>query len=205
MSRFRDKREVVHALFWDSWWRGEATGGFLPDAVVKTSKTIFGDGSSDIGIGNKLSSGIFPDNNVFKMLGMRVYLAFQRCVGTSAMAGAIDDLLMMQQAQAECFFTLDMSQKQEFQTGAWAAPAGGGLYGDLGTTTRQMLNNGEPSPRDAMQFTKPLTVSPNQLFTFKCEESVVGNSSIITDVNALTAGIAICTVGVEGIFVRAAL
>jgi len=199
----RDRREVVHALFWDSWWRG-CNGAFNP--VPAAQSTLFGVGNVNVGIGNKISAGIFPDNNVFKILGMRNYLLFNRMVGAAAMGGAIDDLLMMAQAQSECFYKLDMSQKTEFQAPAWYMPAGGGLFGDIGgATDRQLLNNGNPSSRAALQFAKPLTVAPQQLFTVDCQESVNGASSIITDLNASTGGITVNAVGIEGVFVRAAL
>jgi hypothetical protein len=199
----RDRREVVHALFWDSWWRG-ANGAY--GVAPAAQSTLFGTGQVNIGIGNKISAGIFPDNNVFKILGMRNYLLFNRSVGPSAVGGNVDDLLMMHQAVSECFYKLDMSQKTEFQAPAWYLPAGGGPDGDIGSATdRQLLNNGVPSARAALQFAKPYTVSPLQLFTVECQESVNGASSIITDLNNLTGGITANSVGVEGVFVRAAL
>lgn len=204
MSRIRDKRSVVHYYFWDTWFRYLAAAGA---PAVANGYNAFGGQPANLAIGNKYGVGVFPDNNVFKILSMRVMALFYRCAsaGASSMGGAVDDLTLHHLLQGTAFFTLRMSQKDMFEAPAYFLPAGGGISGDIGTGTTPFLTNGVPSPQSMMQFARPFTVSPQQLATVRCDGVGNGAANIVTDVAALNAGMAICSVGLDGIFVRAAL
>ena len=111
----------------------------------------------------------------------------------------------MMLAQSNLFYTLRMSQKDMFQAPAYFLPAGGGVDGDLGTLTTPFLTNGQPTARAVSQFVKPIVVSPQQLATVRCNHVSVGAGNLLTDISNSATGIAINSIGMEGIFVRAAL
>ena len=93
MGRMKNKRNVVHYYFWATWFRGLA-GVFTPNNPPVDGVELFSEAPANVAIGNKFNAGIFPDNNVFKILALRCFLLFYRMSSNlaSTMGGAVDDL-----------------------------------------------------------------------------------------------------------------
>ena len=86
------------------------------------------------------------------------------------------------------YWTLNIDQKRYFVAPTWYLNAGGGLYGDLGTSTDVYFTNGVPGASEIMTLDRPIPLVRQQPFQVQCTVAAVGTANLSTDIAALTAG-----------------
>lgn len=202
MARIRRAKEKRHQPYWAC-----LTKGVAPTLAPNTAANL-GSGvrlfdskpAGGISVTNmEGAGGNFPTRQVFRVLSMRVWLYF---FGT-ILGGVNVDLRMYHEALSQLYWELQVSSKQAFLAPTMYLPAGGGLIGDIGSTTDVLVNNGMPTHRAIAQLARSIALSAGQDFYVKATvESLGATANFATDLGALTAGQVLVTFFLDGIHVR---
>jgi hypothetical protein len=188
MPKMNDRRERRHQPVWDTLIRGNTAGGFTPNAnLALGSYRMFTTAQgANLAITNMESGGSFPAGQTYLILAIRCFLYFR---GTTTAAAPLGfDFTMYHHAVSQLYFQLNIGNKEYFAAPAWYIPAGGGLAGDLGTSTDVYFTNGVPSHGSILRLARSISLTPFQNFHVLCTILPLGTGSLITDVAALTAG-----------------
>lgn len=201
MPRMENVKERLRKPFWDSLIRG-TPGAFTPRTAASLAsspiKLFRSANTGDVAVTNMQSAGQFPSNDLYNVYALRVNLFFRGCTSL----GGLTDFIMYHRAISQLFWELVIASKQAFQSPTSFLPAGGGLFGDVGSSTDVYFVNGNPTQSAALELAKPLSIEKQQTFEVNCTISACGTANFATDMAALTAGEVYIWFGLDGIYMR---
>ena len=142
--------------------------------------------------------GAFPSDQTYRILALRSWLFFK---DTATQAG-LTDWDFYHRAEYQIFWKLVVAAKNVFEAPCWYLPAAGGLFGDLGTSTDVYFVNGVPSSESLMKLARSIAIPARQNFYVECSIAAMGNSNLVTDFAALTAGEVSIGYMIDGLHVR---
>lgn len=201
MARIRRAKEKRHQPYWASLIKG-SYGDFSPrnpsdlSSGVKLFETKPTGGISVTNMEG--SGGSFPTRQVYRILSMRVWLMFFGCT----LSGVNVDVRLYHEALTQLYWELRVTKKEAFLAPTMYLPAGGGLYGDIGSTTDSLINNGVPSHKSIAQLARSIALSAGQDFFVNATVEANGAFNLATDLGNLTAGQLVITCFLDGIHVR---
>ena len=191
--------------YWDTLIRGSGAAGaatWAPrtiGALANSPIRLFSSaGTGDHAITNMEGAGQFPGDEMFNIYAMRVNLYFNQC----ATAGGLTDYHFYHRAVSQLFWEFKVSAKQMFLAPSFFLPAGGGLHGDLGTSTDVYFTNGVPSNEAVTELVKPISLEVRQSFQVNCTVAACGGFNWATDMGNLTAGSAYVSFIIDGVHLR---
>jgi hypothetical protein len=158
--------------------------------------------TGNIAITNFSGAAGFSGDRVYRILAMRVGLYFRGCTGTASYGGAITDNMLYHRASSQLFWTLFAGQKEQIKATTPYLPLGGGLFGDVGSDTSVLINNGLPSQEAICKLARGITLPARQEFSVQCTIAALGAANLVTDINALSAGEVDIKFYVDGISTR---
>jgi hypothetical protein len=187
MPKQNDRRERRHQPVWDTLIRG-SQGQFTPNAnlALGAYRMFTTAQGANLALTNMESGGSFPAGQTYLILAIRCFLYFRGCLTGPAPQGF--DFSMYHHAVSQLYFQLNIGNKEYFAAPAWYIPAGGGLSGDLGTSTDVQFTNGVPSHGSILRLARSISLTPFQNFHVLATILPMGAFSLIADVAALTAG-----------------
>lgn len=201
MARIRRAKEKRHQPYWAALIKG-SYGDFdprNPSALSSGVKLFETKPSGGISVTNmEGAGGSFPTRQVFRVLSMRVWLMFFGCT----LSGVNVDVRLYHEALSQLYWELNVSKKELLLVPTMYLPAGGGLYGDIGSTTDALVNNGHPSHQAIAQLARSIALSAGQDFYVKATVEANGSFNYATDLGNLTAGQLVNTVFMDGLHVR---
>lgn len=171
MPRLAGVRERRHQPIWDTLIR--TTGD--PTPIIPASTRLYGNANvGQLALTNLQVAGQLASDQTYVALALRCWLFFD---GTNARANYLN-------VMAQLYFTLTLGDKPQFVAPCWYFPAGGGTYGDIGTGTAPILNNGYPSQSAIMKLARPIILPVRQNFNVNAEFFVVGTTDARTLLNS---------------------
>ena len=203
MSKIRGSREKRHQPYWSHLFRGTPGNFVICDgaaAALAATNTLFQAANA----GNLAptnfdgAAGQLPSDETYRILCLRVGLYFMR---TATQAG-LNDFVFYHRALSQLYWELFVSSKSLFQAFTAYLPLGGGLHGDLGTSTDVYFNNGTPGADSACVLARSVALPARQKFSVRNYIIALGASNFLTDFGNLTAGEAAAFVVVDGLHVR---
>jgi hypothetical protein len=201
MAKVLGARERRHQPYWDTLIRGTAAS-FQPRTAASLAsspiKLFRASNTGDIAITNMDSSGQFPSDQTFRVMALRVWLHF-RGVGS---AGGLTDHIMYHRASTQLWWQLTVQNKEAFVAPTPYLPMGGGLHGDVGSSTDVYFNNGTPSQQATAKLARSISLSKRQNFEVACTISAVGATNFATDMAAVNAGEVDIRFFLDGLHVR---
>lgn len=188
MPRDPNKMERIQEPIWDTLIQGDV-GNFVPRTTIAGGPhTMFSSNNSgNIAISNMDTPGILPGTQTYLLLAMRVHLYFRGC-GVGAVGLVRNDFIMYHHAILSLYWQLNIDQKRYFVAPTWYLNAGGGLYGDCGTSTDVYFTNGVPGASEIMTLDRPIPLVRQQPFNVQATVSSVGTVNLGTDIASLTVG-----------------
>lgn len=185
MPRDPSKMERIQEPIWDTLIQG-TVGNFRPRTTITGGPhTLFNSNATDLQISNMETPGVLPGTQTYLLLAMRVTLYFRGCTDGNA---ALNDFIMYHHAILSLYWQLNIDQKRYFVAPTWYLNAGGGLHGDVGSSTDVYFTNGTPGAKDIMTLDRPIPLVRQQPFQVQCTVATVGTVNVGTDVGNLTAG-----------------
>jgi hypothetical protein len=177
--------ERIQEPLWDTLIQG-TVGNFTPrTSIAGGPHTLFtGAIQSNISLSNMETPGVLPGTQTYLLLAMRVWLYFRGCTDGANR----NDFVMYHHAMLSLYWQLNIDQKRYFVAPTWYLNAGGGLHGDLGTSTDVYFTNGVPGASEIMTLDRPIPLVRQQPFQVQATVATVGTVNIGTDVAALTSG-----------------
>lgn len=203
MSKVRGSREKRHQPYWSHLFRGTPGAFVICDgaaAALAATNTLFQAANA----GNLAptnfdgAAGQLPSDETYRILAIRVGLFFMR----TATAGGLTDFVFYHRAQTQLYWELFVSSKSLFQAFTGYLPLGGGLHGDIGTSTDVYFTNGVPSAESVSVLARSIALPMRQKFSMRNYIIALGASNFLTDFGLLTAGEAACWAVVDGLHVR---
>lgn len=185
MPRIPDRMERIHQPIWDTLIQG-TVGAFTPrNGIAGGPFVLFATtAGGNISVNNLDTPGQLPGTQTYLLLAMRVWLYFRGCTD-----GALrNDFLMYHHAILSLYWQLNIDQKRYFVAPSWYLNAGGGLHGDLGSSTDVYFTNGVPGADSIMALDRPVPIVRQQPFNVAATVAAVGAVDFGADVAALTAG-----------------
>jgi len=202
MPKIAQRKEEIHQPYWATVIRG-TPGAFQPIAAMQATTTLFvSTATGNLAITNMDGSSAFSSDSIYRILAMRVFLYFRGCAGTASYGGAISDHMMYHRAMSQLYWELKVASKVEFQAMTSYLPAGGGLYGDVGSDTTVFFVNGMPSQESICKLARSISLPARQGFQVVCNSIALGAANLVTDINALTAGEIHISYALDGLILR---
>lgn len=187
MPRDPSKMERIQEPIWDTLIQG-TPGAFTPRTTIAGGPyTLFNSNSTDIQVSNMETPGVLPGTQTYLLLAMRVWLYFRGC-GVGAVGLVTPDFIMYHHAMLSLYWQLNIDQKRYFVAPSWYLNSGGGLHGDVGTSTDVYFTNGTPGAKDIMTLDRPIPLVRQQPFQVQATVAAVGTANLGTDVGNLTVG-----------------
>jgi hypothetical protein len=192
-------KERRHQPFWDTLIRGNVAGGFTPRTTIAGSpiRLFTAASTGNVALTNMEGSGAFPSDQSYRVLALRTWLYFRACTG-----GGATDHLMYHHAMAQLFWELVIQNKQAFTAPTFYLPAGGGLFGDVGSDTTVYFNNGVPSQESICKLARSIAIPARQNFLVNATVAALGSADLATDITGLTAGEVSIGYMIDGLHVR---
>jgi len=200
MPKIRGAREKRHQPFWDSLIRGTAgsyTFASGANALGATNNLFQTQSGGNLAITNMEGSGVFPSDQTYRILAMRVGLHFRGITG-----GGLTDHIMYHRAACQLFWELFVAQKSAFQAYTPYLPLGGGLFGDVGNDTTVYFNNGNPGMDATMVLARSIALPARQNFRVVNTIVACGAANFLTDIGSVTGGEIWIWYTVDGLHVR---
>lgn len=192
MPRDPSKMERIQEPLWDTLIQGDTAAGFVPNtSLIGGPFTLFSaNAQGNISISNMETPGILPGTQTYLLLAMRVWLYFNRCTNAqpASTALAVDDFNMYHHAILTLYWQLNIDQKRYFVAPSWYLNAGGGLHGDVGTSTNVYFTNGMPGAKDIMTLDRPIPLVRQQPFQVQATVATVGGINLGNDIAGLDTG-----------------
>lgn len=191
-------KERAQVPYWDTLIRG-TVGAFQPRAVIDGTIELFKAANAGTSaLGNMPSAGTFPSRSMYLVYIMRVLLYFQGCT-----PAGVRDFIMYHWAAHQLYFKLVIGDKTYFECPAVYLPFGGGLHGDLGTSTDVQFTNGSPSHTSVLRLAKPIPLRGGETFHVDCVAQAMGTANIATAISTtLTAGECCVQFWLDGVLLR---
>lgn len=185
MPRDPSQMERIQEPLWDTLIQG-TPGSFKPNTTITGGPhVLFGsNAASSLSISNMDTPGVLPGNQTYLMLAMRVWLYFKGCES----AAGLNDFIMYHHAVLCLYWQLNIDTKRYFVAPTWYLGAGGGLHGDVGSSTDVFFTNGLPSANAIMTLDRPIPLVQDQPFQVQCTVASVGGVNVGTDIDNLTSG-----------------
>lgn len=186
MPRDPSKMERVQQPLWDTLIQG-TVGAFQPNTAITGGpfQLFTGNRAGNVSITNMNTSSTLPGNQTYLLLAMRVWLYFRGCANVG---GTINDWIMYHHAVMSLYWELNIDEKTYFVAPSWYLNAGGGLHGDMGTSTDVYFTNGLPGASEIMTLDRPIPLVRQQPFVVIATVSTVGTVNLGTDIAGLSAG-----------------
>jgi len=187
MPKQSDRRERRHQPLWDTLIRGNV-GAFTPNAnLAQGQYRMFTTAQgANLALTNMEGAGSLPAGQTYLILAIRCFLYFRGCVTVGVLP--INDMIMYHHAIAQLYFQLNIGNKEYLAAPAWYLPSGGGLAGDVGTSTDSFFTNGMPSHGSMLRLARSISLTPFQNFFVLASILPLGGASLVADVAALAAG-----------------
>jgi hypothetical protein len=204
MPKILGSREKRHQPFWDTAVRGSVGNWTFASgaaAMQQTLRLFTAGGGGNLGISNMEGGGQFLSDQTYRILAMRVGLYFLRSAGTVA-GLALNDWIMYHHAKTQIQWELRIQEKTAFASTTEYLPTGGGLFGDMGTSTDVYFNNGVPSQEATLKLARSIALPARQGFLVLCTTNVMGALNFVNELNGITTGEAWITFYVDGLHVR---
>lgn len=198
MARIRGPKERRHQPYWEALIRG-TVGAFAPRTTIAGTQRLFTTAVANLALGNMSGSGgQFPSDQTYRILAMRVGLHFRAIASLTGLT----DFMMYFRATTQLFWSLNVQDKVAMQAPTPYFPLGGGLYGDLGTSTDVLINNGYPSHEAIAKLARSVALPVRQNFYVESQVIACGAADHGADILALTAGELEETFYIDGLHVR---
>lgn len=208
MPKIVGTRERVHQPFYDSLIRVDGSGDLRQGNVgvfgsISGRTQLFTRQGSDVAVSNLSTGGVFPSDQTFITLAIRVWTYFrfnvesQRTTPQNA-TGPVDSLpgvsadrvqrvhKLYYQAENQLFWQYTAGDKPQITTFTAYTPFAGGLDGYFADTRLYVANNGTPSSSALMRLARPILIPPRQGFQVIATASPIGQAtgaSIIEQLN----------------------
>ena len=188
-------------MYWDTLIMG-TTGAFTPVTTLAQSPVRLFNAArgGNVALSNMEGAGAFPSKQTYRIYALRAWLYFR-----GVTAGVLTDHTFYHRSIISLYWKLIVAGKEAYVGPTWYTPAGGGLAGDIGTSTNVLINNGVPSQEATCKLARCVKLPKFQNFVVECTVATIGAVNFATDVAAITAGELDIKFCIDGLHVRDAL